>query len=93
MGTVQTTTKAETKQRGETRYLLLQQDASDIRLRRERQLDDEELDSGDDMDRNDRVGSASPRAEPEQQEEEIVQYAECARQPVPEPSDGEVCPG
>ena len=56
----------------------------------ERQLDDEELDSGDDEGRADRA----------QQQEETQQYEthevlsmdlEVARQPVPEPSDGEVC--
>jgi RNA polymerase-associated protein LEO1 len=54
-----------------------------------RQLDDEELDSGDDEGREDRV-----------QQEDTQQYEthevlsmdlEIARQPVPEPSDGEVC--
>jgi RNA polymerase-associated protein LEO1 len=54
-----------------------------------RQLDDEELDSGDNEGREDRV-----------QQEETQQYEthevlsmdlEIARQPVPEPSDGEVC--
>lgn len=54
---------------------------------RRRHLDDEELDSGDDLDRNDRV--------PDQaiQETEDVQRVtmdmEVPRQPVPEPSDGE----
>lgn len=55
-----------------------------------RQLDDEELDSGDDMDRHDRIGSGSPAAEQDQQREELVQYSEFGRQPEPEPSDGEM---
>ncbi|PNS19960.1 hypothetical protein CAC42_7927 [Sphaceloma murrayae] len=55
---------------------------------KKRQLDDEELDSGDDMERNDRAGSGTPA--PEQQKEELVQYSEFGRQPEPEPSDGEM---
>lgn len=58
---------------------------------KKRQLDDEELDSGDDMDRNDRERAASGTPAPEQQKEELVQYSEFGRQPVPEPSDGEAC--
>ncbi|KAK5114912.1 hypothetical protein LTR62_002071 [Meristemomyces frigidus] len=57
-----------------------------------RKLDDEELDSGDDLDRTDRVG------EDEQLEEEPAHMAqqlsimdvEMGRQPLPEPSDGEM---
>ncbi|KAK5168011.1 Paf1 complex component [Saxophila tyrrhenica] len=53
-----------------------------------RQLDDEELDSGDDMDRTDRVN-----AEPEQEfgaQELSIMELEMPRQAVPEPSDGEM---
>ena len=53
-----------------------------------RQLDDDELDSGDDMDRTDRIAD-----EPEQEyrtEEKVTMDLEIPRQAVPEPSDGEV---
>ena len=56
---------------------------------RRRQLDDEELDSGDDADRMDRVGD-----EPEQEymtQEKVTMDLEIPRQPIPEPTDGEVC--
>ncbi|TKX22312.1 Leo1-like protein [Elsinoe australis] len=49
---------------------------------KKRQLDDEELDSGDDMDRNDRERAASGTPAPEQQKEELVQYSEFGRQPM-----------
>lgn len=59
---------------------------------RVRQLDDEELDSGDDMDRLDRTAD-----EPEPEyitQEKITMDLEYPRLPGPEPSDGEVstCP-
>jgi len=57
-----------------------------------RQLDDEELDSGDDVDRADRVAE-EPQATQEQEyetQEKVMMDMEMARQPVPEPSDGEV---
>ncbi|KAF4556899.1 Leo1-like protein [Elsinoe fawcettii] len=57
---------------------------------KQRQLDDEELDSGDDMERNDRAASGTPAAQPEEPKEELVQYSEFGRQPEPEPSDGEM---
>ncbi|KAK3725131.1 Paf1 complex component [Vermiconidia calcicola] len=53
-----------------------------------RQLDDEELDSGDDETRNDRLAE-----EPEQEyeaQEKVTMDLEIPRQPVPEPSDGEL---
>ncbi|KAF1994606.1 hypothetical protein P154DRAFT_526948 [Amniculicola lignicola CBS 123094] len=57
---------------------------------KQRQLDDEELDSGDDEGRGDRA-AASQSAEPAQ---ENMEYnfldADIARHPVPEPSDGEL---
>ncbi|EMD01242.1 hypothetical protein BAUCODRAFT_29693 [Baudoinia panamericana UAMH 10762] len=56
-----------------------------------RQLDDEELDSGDDLDRGDRV---QDQAETQEQEYETqvknVIDLQMARQPLPEPSDGEM---
>nr|POE47410.1 another transcription unit protein [Quercus suber] len=55
---------------------------------RARQLDDEELDSGDDEGRADRLPA---EAQPEYVEEEnIVMDLEFPRQPLPEPSDGEL---
>ena len=56
---------------------------------RRRQLDDEELDSGDDLDQTDRIGD-----EPEQEymaQEKVTMDLEIPRQAIPEPSDGEVC--
>ena len=64
----------------------------DLEHRSRRQLDDEELDSGDDMGRNDRAVSGTPAQEEDQQREELVQYSEFGRQPEPEPTDGEVRP-
>lgn len=56
-----------------------------------RQLDDEELDSGDDMERRDRVEEAQPSQEQEMESQErTMMDVEMARQPGPEPSDGEV---
>lgn len=58
---------------------------------RRRQLNDAELDSGDDMDRTDRM--AEEEEEPQQEYQAIERAVidlEVARQPVPEPSDGEV---
>ena len=53
-----------------------------------RQLDDAELDSGDDEGRNDRAAS-EPVVETETQEA-LTEYPDFGRQPLPEPSDGEV---
>ena len=53
-----------------------------------RQLDDEEHDSGDDFGRTDRLGD-----EPEEEyitQEKVTMDLELPRQPIPEPSDGEV---
>lgn len=60
-----------------------------------RQLDDEELDSGDDVDRTDRVGEEEPATQEQEYEtqEKVMMDLEMARQPLPEPSDGEVCAG
>jgi RNA polymerase-associated protein LEO1 len=58
-------------------------------MRRPRLLDDEELDSGDDMERTDRVQDEPEREAPE--EAKVVMDLELPRQAVPEPSDGEVC--
>ena len=56
-----------------------------------RQLDDEELDSGDDMDRADRAPEETQTQEIEYETQERTTMAmEMARQPVPEPSDGEM---
>jgi RNA polymerase-associated protein LEO1 len=56
----------------------------------QRKLDDEDLDSGDDVDRTDRVPDATQDVE--EGEEQTFNYmdAEIARHPVPEPSDGEL---
>ncbi|KAK4547331.1 hypothetical protein LTR36_000987 [Oleoguttula mirabilis] len=56
-----------------------------------RQLDDEELDSGDDVDRTDRVGEEPATQEQEYDtQEKVMMDLEMARQPLPEPSDGEM---
>ena len=56
-----------------------------------RELDDEDLDSGDDDGRLDRVGDNAAEEEPEMQEQEkIVMDLDLPRQAGPEPSDGEV---
>lgn len=61
-----------------------------LTLDRVRELDDEELDSGDDMDRLDRVQDEA-EAEPEYiAQEKITMDLEYPRLPGPEPSDGEV---
>ncbi|KAK0361917.1 hypothetical protein LTR91_000733 [Friedmanniomyces endolithicus] len=58
-----------------------------------RQVDDDELDSADDMDRTDREAE-QPQTQTQEQEYETRQQLsmdiEVARQPVPEPSDGEM---
>lgn len=56
-------------------------------MNRQRKLDDEELDSGDDEGRTDRAAAAE-----ETHEEQTFNYmdADIARHPVPEPSDGEL---
>ena len=56
---------------------------------RVRQLDDEELDSGDDTERQDRTADEEPEPEFVEQER-VTMDLEITRQPVPEPSDGEV---
>ena len=56
-----------------------------------RELDDEELDSGDDEGRLDRAGHDAAEEEQEMQEQEkIVMDLDLPRQAGPEPSDGEV---
>lgn len=54
-------------------------------------MDDEELDSGDDIDRDDR-GVEQEDAPTQQFEEQTINTMEMeiTRQPLPEPSDGEV---
>lgn len=57
-----------------------------------RELDDEDLDSGDDEGRLDRIGHDGAEEEQEMQEQEkIVMDLDLPRQAGPEPSDGEVC--
>lgn len=56
-----------------------------------RQLDDEELDSGDDEDRLDRIGDEPEEEQEVMTMEKAVMDLEIPRQPGPEPSDGEVC--
>lgn len=57
-----------------------------------RQLDDAELDSGDDEGRDDRAQEDDEDQQQQQFEdhEMLSMDVEVARQPVPEPSDGEV---
>jgi RNA polymerase-associated protein LEO1 len=54
-----------------------------------RQLDDEDLDSGDDEGRNDRVATQEAADEAEEKTFSFMD-ADIARHPVPEPSDGEL---
>ncbi|KAI6969143.1 hypothetical protein KC329_g13886, partial [Hortaea werneckii] len=57
----------------------------------QRQLDDEELDSGDDMERRDRVEDAEPSQEQAMESQERTMMSiELPRHPAPEPSDGEM---
>lgn len=51
-------------------------------------MDDQELDSGDDEGRNDRIQSEQPGEEQERQL--TYESGEIDRKPIPEPSDGEV---
>jgi RNA polymerase-associated protein LEO1 len=53
-----------------------------------RRLDDEDLDSGDDLDRTDRL--ADELEEEYVTQEKLTMDLELPRQPIPEPSDGEV---
>jgi len=55
-----------------------------------RQLDDEELDSGDDEGRHDREAQYGEEAE-EQVVEQSTMELEFGKHGIPEPSDGEVC--
>ncbi|KAK3631360.1 hypothetical protein LTR56_010157 [Elasticomyces elasticus] len=57
-----------------------------------RQLSDADLDSGDDADRTDRVADEQPATQEIEYEtqERITMSMSMARQPVPEPSDGEM---
>lgn len=56
-----------------------------------RHLDDAELDSGDDEDRDDRIGDGEEQeAEMMVTREKQIQETDLPRLPVPEPSDGEV---
>ena len=66
-------------------------DLPDIEAPGRRQLDDEELDSGDDVDRTDRaVEEPATQEEEYDVQEKVMMDLEIARQPLPEPSDGEV---
>lgn len=60
---------------------------------RTRQLDDDELDEDDDVERSERVlREAEQDAEQDYvAQERITMDLEIPRQPIPEPSDGEVC--
>lgn len=60
---------------------------------RTRQLDDDELDEDDDVERTERVlREAEQDADQEYiAQERITMDLEIPRQPIPEPSDGEVC--
>lgn len=59
-----------------------------------RHLDDEELDSGDDEGREDRIGDEEQGGEHQMEERtKQIQAVELPRMPVPEPSDGEVSLG
>lgn len=65
-------------------------DEEDEPAPRRRHMDDEELDSGDDEGRDDRVDDDEQAPEVVVQER-TVQDVELPRLPAPEPSDGEVC--
>ena len=54
-----------------------------------RRLDDEELDSGDDLERRDREEEEEPEEE-YTTHQKVTMELELPRQPIPEPSDGEV---
>lgn len=54
-------------------------------------MDDEDLDSGDDIDRSDRIQHETKEVEPETVTENYnVMDVDFPRHPIPEPSDGEV---
>jgi RNA polymerase-associated protein LEO1 len=58
---------------------------------RQRQLDDEDLDSGDDIGRSDRIQREANEAEPETVTDDYnVIDVDFPRHPIPELSDGEV---
>jgi RNA polymerase-associated protein LEO1 len=60
-------------------------------LHSRRQLDDEDLDSGDDLERSDRIQREAQEAEPETVTDDYnVIDVDFPRHPIPEPSDGEV---
>ena len=66
-------------------------DLPSIEQLEKRQLDDEELDSGDDMERTDHAAEEPATQEQEYEtQEKVMMGLEIARQPLPEPSDGEV---
>ncbi|KAF2214899.1 hypothetical protein CERZMDRAFT_110453 [Cercospora zeae-maydis SCOH1-5] len=66
-------------------------DAGDADKPAQRQLDDEELDSGDDVGRHDRAQHQDEEEQQQFEEHEMLSLdLEVARQPVPEPSDGEM---
>jgi RNA polymerase-associated protein LEO1 len=56
-----------------------------------RQLDDEELDSGDDIGRHDREAQYGEDAEEQVVDEQSTMELEFGKHGIPEPSDGEVC--
>ncbi|KAF2264580.1 hypothetical protein CC78DRAFT_568264 [Lojkania enalia] len=57
-----------------------------------RKLDDEELDSGDDAGRTDRIRADSDDQDAVEEDQQTFNYmdADIARHPIPEPSDGEL---
>ena len=65
--------------------------ASRLTIHSSRQLDDAELDSGDDEGRDDRAQQDDEEQQQQFEDHEMLSMdVEVARQPVPEPSDGEV---
>ncbi len=53
-------------------------------------MDDADLDSGDELDRNDRMDEDEPTEEPFEEREVAVTDIELARHGIPKGSDGEV---
>lgn len=78
----------------EQAYVQVQETAqpgSRLTTDRSRQLDDAELDSGDDEGRDDRAQQDNEEQQQQFEDHEMLSMdIEVARQPVPEPSDGEV---
>ncbi|KAI9655334.1 MAG: hypothetical protein M1821_005481 [Bathelium mastoideum] len=76
---------------GEDEEDLFGEDEAEDEPKRRRQLDDEELDSGDDLDRNDRQAIEDDDDGAEDEEKNFkYMNVDIGRHPLPEPSDGEI---